>query len=303
MARDESVRGGDGDAPASTIGALRRGLDILDLFAVDRPQITIGEMAAALAIHKSSASRLASTLATSGYLRHGAVAGTYLLGHRLLALGAIANAGEDLHSAVLPCVEGLVAATGETGHLAVLAGIEATTVGLVEGWHTVRMYSWVGKVTPASCSSTGKSLLAALPPEVVSERFAGRELSIRTPRSIATIDALAVELERVRRLGYGIDDEELEEGLRCVSAPVFTSDGRAEASVSVSGPAQRLTRERLPELAEHVRWWAWRASLARGATSVPEGWPAPPRERPAELSWLAGGASSAQAAVGSFAAH
>ncbi|KAA9154684.1 IclR family transcriptional regulator [Amycolatopsis acidicola] len=266
------------------ITALKRGLDILDMFSAEQRVVGISEIATRLAIHKSSASRLAATLASSGYLV-AASAGNYALGPRLAALGSLAAARQDLTAVVTPFLKDLVEVTGETGHLAVLDGTIAKTVQVVDGWHTVRMHSWVGKLSPAHCSSMGKALLAGLSDAELDELYPDEALPVRTDHTITTREQLRHELTKLRRTGSCLDYEELEVGLRCVAAPVFSPDGTVDASISISGPAQRLTRDRMQFLARLVRWHAWRASLARGVLAVPPGWPAPLAEEPPAPDW------------------
>ncbi|NKQ57906.1 IclR family transcriptional regulator [Amycolatopsis sp. K13G38] len=269
----------------NVITALRRGLDILDMFRADRRVIGIGEIAVELGIHKSSASRLAATLASSGYLV-AASAGNYTLGPRLAALGSLAASRQDLTAVVTPFLAELVEQTGETGHLAVLDGTTTKTVQVVDGWHTVRMHSWVGKVAPAHCSSMGKALLAGLSDDELSARYPEQGLPSRTRHTIETVPELRQELARIRRTGASLDHEELELGLRCIAAPIFSPEGTVDASISISGPAQRLSRERMNVLARLVRWHAWRASVARGVLAVPEGWPPAPSEQPPPPDWV-----------------
>ena len=280
-----SVSARDKQAGSGMITALRRGLAILDMFGADRRIVGITDIALELDIHKSSASRLAATLASSGYLV-ATSAGNYALGPRLAVLGSLAAARQDLSATVTPFLAELVASTGETGHLSVLDGTTAKTVQVVDGWHTVRMHSWVGKLSPAHCSSMGKALLAGLPADELARRYPDPELEVRTDRTIASVDQLSKELDHIRRTGHSIDNEELETGLRCVAAPVFGPDGTADASISISGPAQRLTRDRMAVLARLVRWHAWRASVARGLLTAPAGWPAPLTAEPPAPDWV-----------------
>jgi DNA-binding IclR family transcriptional regulator len=277
--------GGDRQPGQNVITALRRGLDILDMFSAERRVVGITDIALALDIHKSSASRLAATLASSGYLV-AASAGRYTLGPRLAALGSLAASRQDLTAVVTPFLTELVEGTGETGHLAVLDQTIAKTVQVIDGWHTVRMHSWVGKLSPAHCSSMGKALLAGLTDAELGERYPDSALPVRTAHTIGTVTALRQELARIRRSGHSIDNEELEAGLRCVAAPVFSPEGTVDASISISGPAQRLTRDRMAVLAKLVRWHAWQASLARGVLSAPVGWPSAPTEKPATPDWV-----------------
>jgi DNA-binding IclR family transcriptional regulator len=269
------------------VSSLLHGLMILDMFSRDRQEISIGEMAAELDLHKSSASRLAATFAYAGYLQPTGRQGSYRLGGRIAGLGELMRHSLDLVGTVTPHLERLSAATGETGHLAVIRGTDATTLAVTEGWHTIRMHSWVGKTSPAYVSSMGKALLAGLAEQELRALFEGEEFHVMTKNTVRGIDPLLRQVAAIRERGYGFDDEELEIGMRCVSAPIADSSETAVASISVSGPSQRMTLDVTPELARHVRWHAALASRALGSVSgVPDGWPSPPPE-PEPLSYLA----------------
>jgi DNA-binding IclR family transcriptional regulator len=175
--------------------------------------------------------------------------------------------------------------TGETGHLAVLDGPNSLTIGVTEGWHTVRMYSWVGKSTPAYLSSMGKALLAGQHEDAVRSLYP-ETLATPTRRSIGTRHELVAALRRIKKHGHAVDNEELEVGLRCVAAPIVDANGAVTAALSVSGPSQRLTTDAVRQVAEHVRWIAANASRSLGARNASEGWPAFPLTPPPPLDWV-----------------
>ena len=237
---------------AGLVGSLLHGLAVLDMFGRDRMVIGIGEMARQLELHRSTASRLAATLAAAGYLEPADGPGRYRLATKLVTLGEVARSGADVRRAALEALRELVAEVGETGHLAILEGTDAVTVGLVDGWHTVRMHSWVGKRSPAHCSSTGKALLAGLTAGQLRERYPRPELEGRTAHTITDRDRLEEQLARIRESGYAVDLEELEEGLSCVAAPVLDRSGAVVAGISLSGPTARITAA-LPGLSDRVR--------------------------------------------------
>lgn len=239
---------------AGHVVSLMHGLAVLDLFDRDHPTRGVAEIARELGVHKSSASRLAATLAAAGYLEPEAGPGRYRLGARLAVLGRLVTVGADLRREGLPSLRSLVDRLGETGHLAVLEGTEAVTVEVVEGWHTIRMHSWVGKRSPAHCSSLGKALLAGLPEGELASRYGGISLEVRTPRTIDSLERLREELAAVRRTGYAVDREELEGGLCCVAAPILGPQGGTPvAAISVSGPATRIHQGTTPAIAAQVR--------------------------------------------------
>jgi DNA-binding IclR family transcriptional regulator len=271
--------GQDRPARDGLVGSLLHGLAILDMFDRDRPVVSLAEIAQKLGVHRSSASRLAATLASAGYLESAGEQGRYRLAGKVAALGELATAGTELRRAALPGLRELVQRLGETGHLAVLEGNEAVTVEVVDGWHSVRMHSWVGKRSPGHCSSMGKALLAGLDPAAFSSLYPGTRLEARTPATITRRRDLERHLAEIRAQGYAEDREELEPGLCCVAAPVFDRTGQVVASVSVSGPVSRIHESAVPAIAREVRRTAWQVSLRLGAPRRVPGWPAPPPEQ------------------------
>jgi DNA-binding IclR family transcriptional regulator len=260
------------------VGSLLHGLAILDMFERDRPVISLPEIAEKIGVHRSSASRLAATLAAAGYLQPAGEKGKYRLAGKLAALGQLASAETGLRRAALPGLQDLVERHGETGHLAILEGTEAVTVEVVDGWQTVRMHSWVGKRSPAHCSSMGKSLLAGLGPGHLQTIYPDPRLEARTPATITDRADLERQLGEIRARGYSVDLEELEAGLCCVAAPLFNGTGEVVASISVSGPGFRINEETIPELARDVRQTAWHISRLLGAPRHITGWAPPPEE-------------------------
>jgi DNA-binding IclR family transcriptional regulator len=135
----------------------------------------------------------------------------------------------------------------ETVHLAVLDGDEVVNVEQLSGPHMVREASWVGRRTPLYCVANGKALLAFLPMAQV-ERILAGPLPAITKQTITSPRRLRKELELVRERGYAQALGEIEEGLHGVAAPIRNAAGAVIASVSASGPAYRVTTDRLPEL-------------------------------------------------------
>jgi DNA-binding IclR family transcriptional regulator len=279
----ESSKTEDRHVDRNLVGSVLHGLTILDMFGRDRKTIAIGEMASHLGLHKSSASRLAATLASAGYLDPAESPGLYRLGSRLAAVGQLAAADLDIERVVMPHLAHLTWVTGETGHLAALDGADARTLAITDGWHTVRMHSWAGKTSPAFCSS----MLAGVSEAGIRSLYPKAELPAITERSVSTVNGLLEDLAGLRATGFGFDDEELETGLRCISAPIVGPKGTIVASISISGPTQRLNHEAVEKAADHVRWAAAQASAALGASpTTPDGWAAAPDAEPEPLDWV-----------------
>jgi DNA-binding IclR family transcriptional regulator len=114
------------------------------------------------------------------------------------------------------------------------------------------MITRVGASNPLHCTSVGKAILAFLPEERIADILRRIRYERFTNRTIATAEALRVEIEKTRRRGYAVDDEELEEGLRCIAVPVLDAQRQPVAAVSVSGPSFRVTAQKLPLIANHL---------------------------------------------------
>jgi DNA-binding IclR family transcriptional regulator len=127
------------------------------------------------------------------------------------------------------------------------------------------MHSWVGKRSPAHCSSMGKALLAGLPAAEIDARYPQARLEARTDRTITDTGELKRHLAQVRERGYAVDRQELEPHLCCVAGPVFDRTGTVVASISVSGPDSRIDEASIPAIAEVVRHAAWQISARLGA--------------------------------------
>jgi DNA-binding IclR family transcriptional regulator len=170
------------------VTALLHGLAVLDLFGRDRTVVGVVDIAKNLGVHRSTASRLAATLASAGYLEIAGEPGRYRLAPKLATLGEIAAVGSDLRRAADGPLRDLVAQLGETAHLGILEGTEAVTIDVIDGWQTVRMHSRVGKRSPAHCSSIGKALLATAADAV---RATARQISVRlgAPETALCADA------------------------------------------------------------------------------------------------------------------
>ncbi len=218
-------------------------LQILGAFTPTTRQLSVTQIAVLLQAHKSTASRLAATLAERGFLERVPETRGFRLGPEIGRLGLLAWGGKDLVSLSRDAMERLAVDTGETVNLAFLEGAEVYNVAQVDGPHIVGCGYWTGRRTKLHGTSNGKVFIA----------FAGgpieEPLEALTPRTITDPAALRAQIEEVRRNGWAFTMGELEEGLHADAVPVFDSMGRCRAALSVAGPSYRMPAERLPEIA------------------------------------------------------
>jgi DNA-binding IclR family transcriptional regulator len=177
----------------------------------------------------------------------------FRLGLKLYELGSRAIEQIDLRARVHPWFRRLSAQVGETVHLGVLQKAAVVYLDKVEpNNRRVWLASRVGASNPVYCTAMGKAMLAFLPAEEAADIMARIRYTRFTPRTLVTPEALQRSLDRVRRRGYAIDDEEVECGVRCIGAPILNESGRPVAAVSVSGPSSRITQQSVPGIAEHL---------------------------------------------------
>jgi DNA-binding IclR family transcriptional regulator len=266
----DSVSAANGDAaprPADEVAAspLLRGLSILEAYLDDADTLSVGDLSRKLGLHKSTVSRFAGMLEGAGYLERASGHGRYRLGSRLAALGARVSPQVDLRQTARPTLLELRDACGETVHLGIREGIEVITIDFVDGLHTIRMHTSIGKRSPVHCSAMGKAILALMPETEVAALRNAITFVPRTERTRLTWGALSEDLAVIRARGYALDDQELLLGLSCVGAPIVGRDGAAVAAISISGPSQRIAETGTEWLAERVIEAAARISSRLGA--------------------------------------
>jgi DNA-binding IclR family transcriptional regulator len=239
-------------APAG-VGARSRSayrpLRVLDLF-LDGDPVTAARVAAALRVHRSTASRILHQLGRSGFLTPREGEGRWGLGRKVLDLAGAYLEEFDVRTAALPQMAALGRRTGETVNLAVLDGDSALTIEQRDGSHAVRYTTRVGRRTPLHCTATGKTLLAFVPPDVAARALRG-PLARFTPRTVTDPAALRRELAAIRRRGYATNRGEWEDAVTAFAAPIRDATGVA-AAVSVSGPSFRLTGKRATRLIDEM---------------------------------------------------
>lgn len=229
------------------IQSLARGLKILNLLEQARGGMGTTEVAKEMTIDKSSASRLLHTLANYDFVAQDESTARYQLGPRLLTLGQRVLDRISLRDRARPYLHKLVDATGECAHLAILAQRQALYIDQAESSAALRVESEIGTLSPLHCTALGKAMLAfgdgALPDSLLPF----------TQRTITDQAVLQAQLLQIRQRGYAIDDEEYNYGVRCVAAAVHDHRGVLLGAIGISGPAGRVTLERIDDFGALVR--------------------------------------------------
>jgi DNA-binding IclR family transcriptional regulator len=244
--------------------SVERALGMLEAVAQEPEGLSNAEISRKLEIPKSSASYILRTLEKRGYLQRDPQSGRYRVGLKILSLSRGALSGIDVRELALPIMRHLMEKTNLTCHLAILDGAEAVYIEKVEPHGFIRMDTWVGRRMRVHATSVGKALVADLPQEQLEKIIADRPLEKRTPKTITTLPRLLRELERVRTLGYAVDDEENNLGARCLGAPVFNQQGEIEASLGLSGTINQVNSDTMPRIVEALKDAARHLSMQLG---------------------------------------
>lgn len=239
------------EAGRNTVQSVERTLDILEALALAGRPVNLSELSQKVSLHVSTVHRLLATLIERGYARQESSTGRYTVGTRLLELSSGVTEQIDVRAEAHPVLERLSSLIGETANLAVRSGDNLVYIDQVQSDRLVRMFTRVGSSAPLYCTGAGKLFLAFVP-EVQFERELNRyllehRLEPRTPHTLVRPQALREELRKIRERGYSFDNEEMEEGVICVAAPVFDRAGQIVAAISVSGPSTRLSEGHISE--------------------------------------------------------
>jgi len=254
---------------APTVQSVDRAVTVLEILA-HAGEAGVTDIAAELGVHKSTAFRLVAALEHRGLVEQHAERGKYRLGVGILRLAGATTARLDLVQESRPLCRALAARTGETVNLTVLSDRAALYLDQVAGSSALQPHNWVGQRIPLHATSNGKVLLSGLPDSEVSA-MVGRRPRAYTPATLTTPAEVLACVREVRKTGFAVAVDELEQGLTAVAAPLHNVHGDIVASISVSGPTFRLGPDRLEVVTADVvdtatevsRRLGWRVASAQ----------------------------------------
>lgn len=220
--------------------SLARGLIVIQAFTQQNPQMTISQLSIRTGLSRAAVRRCLYTLTKLGFA--GAEDGSrYSLRPRMLTLSHTYTASNTLSSAAQPILERMSGQLRESFSVATLDGDDIVYVARSTVHRVMAVDLHIGSRLPAYCTSMGRILLAYLPPEQVETYLARVVLTPHTTRTVTSVERLRMLLRTTRRNGYALCDQEYEVGLRSLAVPVFAPNGRAVATINLSGNAPRLS--------------------------------------------------------------
>jgi IclR family transcriptional regulator, pca regulon regulatory protein len=233
--------------------SLARGLIVIQAFTQQNPQMTISQLSIRTGLSRAAVRRCLYTLTKLGFA--GAEDGSrYSLRPRMLTLSHTYTASNTLSSAAQPILERMSASLRESFSVATLDGDDIVYVARSSVNRVMAVDLHIGSRLPAYCTSMGRILLAYLSPEQLEAYLARVVLTPHTTRTVTSLERLRLLLRNTRRNGYALCDQEYEVGLRSLAVPVFAPNGRAVATINLSGNAPRIsTLEMQTRFLPHLR--------------------------------------------------
>ena len=231
--------------PPQGAQAALRAVRLLKLFTNERPEMSLAEISRASGLNKTTTHRLLRALQSESLIDRNPATSAYSLGAGLMALGVQALASSDLRRRVRPVLRTLARETGETATLEVPFEDSMLILDEVAGNHVIGAAGNIGTRWPIHATSTDKAWLAF--DEAGIERLAS-ELKALTGSTLTDRDALKPQLAEIRRRGYAITVDEVEDGFTAVATIIRGVLGDVQGALSIGGPTQRLTSSRRAEL-------------------------------------------------------
>lgn len=250
--------------PEYTIAVLEDAIRVLEVFLSDEEEcLTLAKITRACGLSKNKTFRILSTLEKHRFVERDD-AGVYRLGIRFLDFGQRVQKEMDLLRASRPVMDWLVEQTRETIFLGVIDGNEALCVDMRESPQSIRLFAEIGRRGPLYAGGVPKVLLAFLPDEERNALLDSIELKPITPYTVTDRRALEQLLREIRAQGYVVTADDLDIGAHSIAAPIWDHRGRVVAAISVAGPSNRFTDDRIRKYVELVRQGAAEISRALG---------------------------------------
>ncbi len=234
--------------PSST---LANAIQLMDCFSKDEPYLGVREAARLTGISSSTTGRVLASLKELGLLVQDMETRQYALAGKVLAWAEVYTATVDVRRVALPFIYDLQRFTGETISLYILEGMERVCVERLESEQNVRMVARVGRYLPLHAGSAGKLFLAYMSEEQRELVFENEKRKVFTPMTITDPDKLREECAMILQRGYALSHGEWTADASGVAAPIFNQRGQMVAALTISGPTQRFTPDKVDKFSNN----------------------------------------------------
>jgi DNA-binding IclR family transcriptional regulator len=262
--------------PTQTNQSSDKLLNMLEIMTVQTEPLRLQDIARLCNMNTSTALRFLNALQHRKYIEQEVETGRYYLTFKLCALAQNVSSFFDIRNVATPFLRSVTQIFGESCNLAIESDMTVMYIEVAKGPNKILLSTHrIGSVAPLHCTGIGKLFLTEYSPTKLGQLIAVKQLTKYTDRTITDPDQLKAELEKVSADGYAFDNQECEEGARCVAAPIRDYTGKIKAGISVSGPAVRMTDKHiftnLPTLLEAAEQisirMGWQQDRAPGGNS------------------------------------
>lgn len=257
--------------------SVEKALFILEILATNPAPMRLQDISAASNLPAATALRMVNTLVCCGYVRQDPQSQLYSLSFKVCRLAAYVKEQQTITRIARPFIEQLAQRCRESVTLAIEVDDAAQFIDFEERYVSgVAVLHQIGISVPYHVSAVGKLMLLNYTPQQIALKFAKSEKPNMTPRTIRSCEELIADMRTIQRKGYAMNDEESEQGARCMACPVFDFGGKICAAVGISGPSFRMTddfiRTILPVLQDATNRISVELGYAGGKT-VLDAWP------------------------------
>ncbi len=227
------------------VQSFARGLEVIRSFSTEAPRQTLTEVAGRSGLSRAGARRILLTLETLGYVHNDGK--LFSLTPRILDLGFAYLSSMPIWNLAEPVMEALVAEVKESCSAAALDGTDIVYVLRVPTHKIMSISLGVGSRLPAYCTSMGRMLLSALPEDEALKCLQASVLTARTKHTVTDVKELMAKIAQARKQGWSLVNQELEEGLVSMAAPITNRAGQTVAALNISGQANRTSAKAMQE--------------------------------------------------------
>ncbi len=253
---------------SQSVRAVERALDILLCFTMDRPTLSLTDIAERVGMHKSTIHKLLATLESKRFINRDKTTGMYQLGFLFIELASIKLQDLDVHRWALPYLQQLSLQSEETADLAILDNGYVVYLQVVESTQRVKIAAAIGERLPAFCTASGKAFLAYLP-EIQVRQILSQGMTKYTENTRVLPEDLFKNLRQTRERGFAISEQEYEKDINAVAAPIVDANGYPIAVIAIVGPAYRMSHDRMLTLGQTIRETADAIAREVGLAALP----------------------------------
>lgn len=229
------------------VQSIDRSVAILECFSEEKRELKLSEISEKLGLNKSTVHGIITTLKYHGFISQNEETQKYKLGIRFIEFSDLVINSLNIRNAVLSVIDEICDKVEETIHVGMLDGLDVVWIEKKECTKSIKTSTKIGARLPAYTTADGKMMLCYIDIEKI-KNYLPKKIPKYTENTITNKTEFIKRLEEIKKNGYTIDNEEFVEGIKCVAAPIFDHEGNVRFSLSTTGPAFRMTDERIKEL-------------------------------------------------------